>query len=70
MNANPLPTTPPKAAAPLCIGTAGWSLPRASQDRFGAASPSDSHLMRYARHLPAAEINSSFYRPHQRSTYE
>ena len=26
--------------------------------------------MRYARHLPAAEINSSFYRPHQRSTYE
>jgi uncharacterized protein YecE (DUF72 family) len=29
-----------------------------------------SHLERYARRLNAVEINSSFYRPHQRKTYE
>lgn len=62
------PSTAP--TAPVYIGTAGWSLPRASQHRFPAADPEDSHLVRYARELGAAEINSSFYRPHQRSTYE
>ena len=60
----------PPPATPVFIGTAGWSLPRDSQHRFPAADPADSHLMRYARQLSAAEINSSFYRPHQRSTYE
>jgi uncharacterized protein YecE (DUF72 family) len=65
----PAPTAPPPAA-PVFIGTAGWSLPRESQHRFPAADPADSHLVRYARQLGAAEINSSFYRPHQRSTYE
>lgn len=55
--------------APIGIGTAGWSLPRASLHRF-AADPALSLLERYARQLPAVEINSSFYRPHQRSTYE
>ena len=60
----------PQSAAPVYIGTAGWSLPRASQHRFAAADPADSHLVRYAGRLSAAEINSSFYRPHQRSTYE
>lgn len=29
-----------------------------------------SHLERYARQLDAVEINTSFYRPHQRKTYE
>jgi uncharacterized protein YecE (DUF72 family) len=29
-----------------------------------------THLERYARRLPAVEINSSFYRPHRPSTYE
>lgn len=29
-----------------------------------------SHLERYASVFPAVEINSSFYRPHRRSTYE
>ncbi|MDP4077482.1 DUF72 domain-containing protein [Acidovorax sp. A1169] len=57
-------------AAPLLIGTAGWGLPRASQHRFAKADPTGTHLARYAQHLPAVEINSSFYRPHQRSTYE
>jgi len=49
------------------VGCAGWSLPRAVQDEF----PRDgSHLRRYAARLNCAEINSSFYRPHQRTTYE
>ena len=48
------------------IGTAGWSLPRAVADRFPGE---DALLMRYARVLPAVEINSSFYRPHRRETY-
>jgi uncharacterized protein YecE (DUF72 family) len=32
--------------------------------------PGGSHLERYAWRLNAVEINSSFYRPHQRKTYE
>ena len=49
------------------IGCAGWSLPRAVLDEFPRAG---SHLQRYAARLACAEINSSFYRPHQRATYE
>ena len=49
------------------IGTAGWSLPRESQARFPGPG---THLERYARVLDAAEINSTFHRPHRRSTYE
>jgi uncharacterized protein YecE (DUF72 family) len=48
------------------IGCAGWSLPRAAQDRFG---PGDSHLRRYATRLPATEINSSFHRAHSPAVY-
>ena len=48
------------------IGTAGWSIPRAVADRFPYGP---SHLARYAQRLPAVEINSSFYRPHQFKTY-
>lgn len=55
--------TPP----PLRIGTAGWSV----ASRYAAQiPPGGSHLARYARRLNAVEINSSFYRPHQRKTYE
>ena len=55
-------------AFPNClIGTAGWSIPTAVQDAF---APGISHLARYAAVLSAAEINSSFHRPHQRSVYE
>lgn len=48
------------------IGCAGWSIDRESAPRFPAG---DSHLERYAQVLNAAEINSSFYRPHQPQTY-
>lgn len=48
------------------IGCAGWSLPVAVQDSF---PPEGSHLHRYAACLGAAEINSSFHRPHSHATY-
>ena len=49
------------------IGTAGWSIRREQQALFGAGA---SHLARYATRFNAVEINSSFYRPHRRGTYE
>jgi uncharacterized protein YecE (DUF72 family) len=51
----------------LRIGTAGWSIPFACKVRVGGQG---SQLERYARALNAAEINTSFYRPHRRATYE
>ena len=52
---------------PLRIGTAGWNVPSSYAAEIPAGG---SHLERYARRLNAAEINSSFHRPHQRKTYE
>lgn len=50
----------------LYIGTAGWGISSAASAHF----PSDgSHLQRYGRVLDCAEINTSFYRPHQPTTY-
>nr|WP_217659712.1 DUF72 domain-containing protein [Roseomonas rosea] len=49
------------------VGTAGWSIPRQYAGAFGGEG---THLQRYASRLPAAEINSSFYRPHRPATYE
>lgn len=49
------------------IGTAGWSIPRDLAGNFPAEGTS---LERYAARLTAAEINSSFHRPHNRSLYE
>ncbi len=49
------------------IGTAGWGIPRASASALAAEG---THLERYAGALGCVEINSSFYRPHRRSTYE
>jgi uncharacterized protein YecE (DUF72 family) len=51
----------------LLIGTAGWSIPRPVAGEFPGRG---SHLERYAAVLAAAEINSSFHRPHRRATYE
>lgn len=49
------------------IGTAGWSIPRHCAAEF----PSEgSSLSRYSANLNAAEINSSFHRPHRQSTWE
>lgn len=51
----------------LRIGTAGWSIPPAA----AASAPGPgTHLERYARVLPCAEINSSFHRAHRLSTWE
>ncbi len=52
---------------PIRVGTAGWSITRPVADRFPGEG---SQLARYARLMTAAEINSSFYRPHRRTTYE
>lgn len=49
------------------IGCAGWSLRKENATAFPLPG---SHLERYARRFDAVEINSSFYRPHRRSTYE
>lgn len=48
------------------IGCASWSIDRASAPQFASEG---SQLQRYARVMNAVEINSSFYRPHQASTY-
>jgi uncharacterized protein YecE (DUF72 family) len=53
--------------SPVRVGTAGWSVP----SRYAALMPSGgSHLERYALRFDAVEINTSFYRPHKRATYE
>jgi len=49
------------------VGTAGWAIPAAVRERFGEGA---SALERYATRFDVAEINSSFHRPHRRSTYE
>ena len=49
------------------IGTAGWSI---SKDCVGAFPAQGSGLERYAAVFSAAEINSSFHRPHRASTWE
>jgi uncharacterized protein YecE (DUF72 family) len=49
------------------VGCASWSLSRLDRAHF----PEDgSHLERYAALFNAAEINSSFYKPHKPATYE
>lgn len=49
------------------IGTAAWGIPSAHRAHFAGGA---SLLHRYASRLNAVEINSSFYRPHQKKTYE
>jgi uncharacterized protein YecE (DUF72 family) len=49
------------------VGSAGWNIPRSSRERFAADG---SQLQRYASRLNAAEINTSFYRPHAPETYQ
>jgi uncharacterized protein YecE (DUF72 family) len=48
------------------VGLAGWSNPPSKRaDR----ADQQSHLAYYAQHFSCVEINSSFYRAHQGSTY-
>lgn len=49
------------------IGCAGWTIPAAHAVAF---SRDGSHLQRYSATFNAVEINSSFYKPHRRETYE
>jgi uncharacterized protein YecE (DUF72 family) len=50
----------------LFVGVAGWNVP----SRYAAEIPqAGSQLERYARHLNAVEINSSFYKSHRVGTY-
>jgi len=51
----------------IYVGTAGWNIPRAHKARFPQEG---SGLQRYAARLNAAEINTSFYRPHAVKIYE
>lgn len=51
----------------MFIGCAGWSLGREYWPQFPAEG---THLQRYAARFDCVEINSSFYRPHRRQTYE
>jgi uncharacterized protein YecE (DUF72 family) len=46
---------------------AGWSNPPAKRS---ARDLDQTHLSYYAAHFSCVEINSSFYRPHQSTTYE
>src|SRR5689334_3087872 len=62
-----LPHVHNRTATMIRIGTAGWSVPTRYRANFPA---SGSQLEKYATQLTAAEINSSFYRPHRRTTYE
>ena len=50
----------------LYVGTAGWSVPRTTRSQFATDG---SQLQRYASVLRAVEINSSFHRSHQATTY-
>lgn len=51
---------------PIVVGTAGWSIPRASAERLPGEG---THLERYSRLFTGAEINSSFHRAHTVKTY-
>jgi len=64
---NATPAEIPKTTGKLLVGTAGWAVPSAVANLFPAEG---SQLQRYAARFPAAEINSSFHRPHRRTTYE
>lgn len=53
-------------AKSIRIGTAGWAVPRTVADAFPREG---SGLQRYAARFDAAEINSTFYRPHGPATW-
>jgi uncharacterized protein YecE (DUF72 family) len=52
---------------PIRIGCAGWNVRKEHAELFAGQG---THLERYASRFGCVEINSSFYRPHWRTTYE
>jgi uncharacterized protein YecE (DUF72 family) len=53
--------------SPVRVGCAGWSIPSHAAARFASVG---SHLDRYSQVFNSCEINSSFYRPHKKETWE
>jgi len=53
----------------LRVGTAGYSYPAWVGPFYPPGTSAHDLLPAYARHFPAVEINSSFYRPHRPATY-
>src|ERR1700754_4499020 len=51
----------------ICIGTAGWTLPKQHAQHFPETG---THLERCAQGFNCVEVNSSFHRPHRRKTWE
>lgn len=51
----------------VCIGTAGWAIPRKFASHFPAQG---HHLERYANVLSVVEIDTTFYRSHRPETYQ
>jgi len=52
---------------PVRVGCAGWNIPQRVAAHFAS---SGSHLQRYSQGFNCCEINSSFYRPHKKETWE
>jgi uncharacterized protein YecE (DUF72 family) len=52
---------------PIRVGVAGWSIPSALSEQFPLVG---THLERYSSRFSCVEINSSFHRPHRRTTYK
>lgn len=57
---------PSSVSGRIRIGCAGWSIRSSHSELFDAGA---SQLARYATRFDCVEINSSFYRSHQRTTY-
>jgi uncharacterized protein YecE (DUF72 family) len=53
--------------SPVRVGCAGWSIPIQAAAYFASLG---SHLDRYSQVFKSCEINSSFYRPHKKETWE
>ncbi len=49
------------------VGCAGWNIPQQVAAHFASRG---SHLERYSQGFNCCEINSSFYRPHKKETWE
>jgi uncharacterized protein YecE (DUF72 family) len=57
---------------PFFVGTAGWTVPRQHLPLFPNSDEGakHSHLHRYSSRFRCVEVNSSFHRPHRRTTWE